>query len=163
MFAPGAEEVGEAGKNVRHSGCSCLPGDPMEPKKAAADVRVMTAAAILSEPAAEATAGAADEPALDRLIVNGLTRCCHGIIGKARRTRRHAMVVAAVVLSCAAAHAQPRVTFSRVTTDPGLGRFDFVSRSQIFSGKAACGGHLGSASITRNRRRRGEVGAGGRP
>ena len=95
-------------------------------KKAAADVRVRIAAAIFSEPAAEAKAGA-DETAPDRLIVNGLTRCCPGIVGEARSTLRHTMVaVAAVVLSCAAVHAQPRVTFSHVTTDPGLGRFDFV-------------------------------------
>ena len=99
----------------------------MEQKKAAAAVRVRIAAAILSEPAAEAKVGAADETASDRLIVNRLTRCCPGSIGEARRTRCHRMVaVAAVVLSCTAAQAQPRVTFSRVTTDPGLGRFDFV-------------------------------------
>ena len=93
----------------------------MEPKKAAGGGRVRTTAAILSELAAEARADA-DETALDR----GLTHCCHGIVGEARRTRRHAMVAVAVVLSCAAVHAQPHVTFSRVTTDPGLGRFDFI-------------------------------------
>ena len=42
-------------------------------------------------------------------------------------SQRFAIVaVAAVALSCAAAQAQPRVTFSRVTTEPDLGRFDFV-------------------------------------
>ena len=40
--------------------------------------------------------------------------------------RRFATAIAAVALSCAAAHAQPRVSFSRVTTEPDLGRFDFV-------------------------------------
>ncbi len=41
--------------------------------------------------------------------------------------QRFAMVAAAAVaLSCGAAQAQPRVTFSRVTTEPGVGRFDFV-------------------------------------
>ena len=43
------------------------------------------------------------------------------------RHRGSTMVaVTATVLSCAAVQAQPRVTFSRITTEPGLGRFDFV-------------------------------------
>ena len=37
-------------------------------------------------------------------------------------------VAAAIVLGCSSADAQPasRVSFSRVATDPGLGRLDFV-------------------------------------
>ena len=44
------------------------------------------------------------------------------------RFRRFAAVTAAVLIGCSSAHAQSasRVTFSRITTEPGLGRVDFV-------------------------------------
>ena len=54
-----------------------------EPKPAGTGVQVRTAAARLSELAAEAQAGR-DETTLERLIVKGLTRYYHGIDDDAR-------------------------------------------------------------------------------
>jgi len=55
-----------------------------EPKPADPGVHVRTAAARLSELAAEVRAGG-DETALERLIVKGLTRYYHGVDDDARR------------------------------------------------------------------------------
>ena len=55
-----------------------------EPRQTGTGVQVRTAAARLSELAAEAQAGR-DETTLERLIVKGLTRYYHGIDDDARR------------------------------------------------------------------------------
>ena len=72
--------------NVRQSGQRYPRADmeATEPKQTGAGVHVRTAAARLSELAAEAQAGR-DETTLERLIVKGLTRYYHGIDDDARR------------------------------------------------------------------------------
>ena len=69
---------------MRHSDVP-TPADMQatKPKQAGTGVRVRTAAARLSELAAEAKAGG-DATTLERLIVKGLTRYYHGIDAEAR-------------------------------------------------------------------------------
>ena len=51
-------------------------------------------------------------------------------------SRRFTAVAAAVVIGCSSAQAQSasRVSFSRITTEPGLGRLDFVLAVADFNG-----------------------------